>query len=399
MNQPPRGSRTPDYDYELPLDRIAQRPARRRDWSRLLVLHRDSGVIEHRRFHEIIDLIPPGDALVLNETRVLRARLIGRKPTGAPAEILLLHPASTPRPQGEEATGRNGEPDTPAPFRTEKRAGGMVEGRSPSPHRPVSPSEGWGGGRVWHALVRPGGKLKPGRVVDIAADLRVEILDSTPDGGRIVRLDTPLSADQVMARYGHMPLPPYIQREADAADERRYQTVYARTRGSVAAPTAGLHFTPTLLEGVEAQGVHIVRTLLHVGIGTFRPVDEENPAEHPMHEEWYEVSGAAAERLNAVRHAGGHIWAVGTTVARTLETVTDRTGRVGAGSGWTDLFIRPPYRFKGVDRLLTNFHLPRSTLLMLVSAFGGYDAVMAAYHTAVEQGYRFYSYGDAMAVV
>ncbi|MEJ2184900.1 MAG: tRNA preQ1(34) S-adenosylmethionine ribosyltransferase-isomerase QueA, partial [Gemmatimonadota bacterium] len=237
------------------------------------------------------------------------------------------------------------------------------------------------------------------RVVDIADDLRVEILDSTPDGGRIVRLNTSLSADEVMARYGHVPLPPYIQRDADAGDDRRYQTVYARAPGSVAAPTAGLHFTPTLLDRLDGSGVHIVRTTLHVGIGTFRPVDVEDPAQHDMHAEWYRVSEAAAERLNAVRQAGGHIWAVGTTVARTLETVADEGGRVHAASGWTDVFIRPPYRFRGVDRLLTNFHLPRSTLLMLVSAFGGYDAVMAAYRTAVEEGYRFYSYGDAMVMV
>jgi S-adenosylmethionine:tRNA ribosyltransferase-isomerase len=385
MNDPARGSRTADYDYDLPPGRIAQRPARRRDWSRLLVLHRDTGDIEHRRFHEILDLIPSGDALVLNETRVLQARLIGRKPTGAPAEILLLHPyhspAAPPR-RGDEETGGQGEPPGPA----RPRRGEGETGRQ-------------GGERVWLALVRPGGKLKPGRVVDIADDLRVQILDSTPDGGRIVRLDTPLSADQVMARYGRMPLPPYIQREADASDQRRYQTVYARARGSVAAPTAGLHFTPKLLERLEKHGVHIVRTLLHVGIGTFRPVDAEDPAEHAMHEEWYAVSEGAAERLNAVRAAGAHVWAVGTTVARTLETVVDGAGRVRAASGWTDLFIRPPYGFRGVDRLLTNFHLPRSTLLMLVSAFGGYDAVMAAYRTAVEEGYRFYSYGDAMALV
>lgn len=388
MNDSGRGSRTSDYDYDLPPDRIAQRPARRRDWSRLLVLHRDSGAVEHRRFHDIVDLLPPGDALVLNETRVLHARLIGRKPTGAPAEILLLHPAATSPTRPDPASPRPGEGE----------AGRKAE-RSRSPSLPVSPSEGKGGGRVWVALVRPGSKLKPGRVVEIADDLRVEILDSTPDGGRIVRLDTPLPADQAMRRYGHMPLPPYIRREADAADERRYQTVYARERGSVAAPTAGLHFTPTLLECLEGRGVHIVRTVLHVGIGTFRPVDAEDPGEHAMHEEWYAVSEEAAMRLNAVRADGGRLWAVGTTVARTLETVVDGRGVVHAGSGWTDLFIRPPYGFRAVDRLITNFHLPRSTLLMLVSAFGGYEAVMAAYRVAVEEGYRFYSYGDAMAVV
>ena len=366
MPRTPRGARTADYDYHLPQDRIAQRPAHRRDQSRLMVLHRDSGAIEHRRFHHIVNLIPSGDALVLNETRVLHARLVGHKPTGAPAEVLLLHPyQAAPRRPAEEGAGIGDD----------------------------------GLDRLWVALVRPGGKLKPGRVVDIAHDLRVEILDSTPDGGRIVRLDTPLSAEQAMRRYGHMPLPPYIQREADAADERRYQTVYARQRGSVAAPTAGLHLTPTLLDRLEQGGVHVVRTLLHVGVGTFRPVDAEDPAKHEMHEEWYQVSAEAAARLNAVREAGGHIWAVGTTVARTLETVADGDGRLRGASGWTALFIRPPYRFRAVERLITNFHLPRSTLLMLVSAFGGYDAVMAAYRTAVAEGYRFYSYGDAMALV
>jgi len=230
-------------------------------------------------------------------------------------------------------------------------------------------------------------------------DLRVHILDSTPDGGRIIRIDTPGSPREAIERHGHVPLPPYIGREPDEHDRERYQTVYAETPGSVAAPTAGLHFTPALLDTLEARGVHVVRTVLHVGVGTFRPVEAEDPAEHAMHAEWYGVPEGSAERMNAVRAAGGRIWAVGTTVARTLETAGSEAGRVAPGNGWTDLFIRPPYRFRVVDRLVTNFHLPRSTLLMLVAAFGGYELVMRAYEEAVASGYRFYSYGDAMVLI
>ncbi|HEX6590214.1 MAG TPA: tRNA preQ1(34) S-adenosylmethionine ribosyltransferase-isomerase QueA [Longimicrobiales bacterium] len=340
--------KTDAFDYELPPERIAQHPAERRDQSRLLVLERATGRTRHLRFAELPSLVAAGDALVLNETRVFPARLLGRKPTGAPAEILLLRPL---------------EDD-----------------------------------RHWLALVRPGSKLKPGRVVDIADDFRVRILDSTEAGERVVELlaDDPAAA---IERYGRMPLPPYIVRDADADDAERYQTVYAREAGSVAAPTAGLHFTPELLDAIAARGATIERIVLHVGVGTFRPVEVDDPAEHRMHAEWYHVPDAAAARLNAIRSAGGALWAVGTTVARTLETIADDDGVLHAGSGWTDIFIRPPYRFRALDRLITNFHLPRSTLLMLVSAFGGHDAVMAAYREAVEREYRFYSYGDAMALI
>ena len=347
---------TSAFDYDLPPDRIAQHPAERRDGSRLLVVERSTGALRHGAFPDLLELIAPGDALVLNETRVFPARLRGRKPTGAAAEILLLHPA-------------------------------------------VGPEQQTGDGTLWTALVRPGGKLKPGRTVDIADDLRIEIVDSLPSGERVIRLLSPLPVEQAIERHGEMPLPPYIHRSGEPADRERYQTVYARERGSVAAPTAGLHFTPELLAAVERKGVRLVRLTLHVGVGTFRPVEVENPALHPMHREWYRLSADAAERLNRTRAAGGAIWTVGTTSARTLETAASEDGKFHPAEGWTDIFIRPPYRFRGVDRLITNFHLPRSTLLMLVAAFGGYEPIMAAYREAVAADYRFYSYGDAMAVV
>ncbi len=247
--------------------------------------------------------------------------------------------------------------------------------------------------------MRPGGKLKPGRVVDVADDLRVHILDSTPEGERIVELDTPLDPQAAIEKHGRIPLPPYIEREATEEDRDRYQTVYAREPGSVAAPTAGLHFTPAVLDRIEARGAAIVRIVLHVGVGTFRPVEVEEPAEHPMHAEWYSVPAGAAEVMNRARRMGGALWAVGTTTVRTLESAVDDEGVIQAQEAWTDLFIREGYEFRAVDRLVTNFHLPRSTLLMLVAAFGGYEAVMRAYREAIDRDYRFYSYGDAMAIV
>ena len=342
--------RTSDFDVHLPPEQIAQAPAERRDASRLLVVDRSSGELRHRVFSDLVQYVAPGDALVLNETRVFPARLLGRKATGAAAEVLLLHPHG-----GEE--------------------------------------------KVWTALVRPGAKLKPGRTVEVGDELSVEILETTPGGGRIVRLVTPLPLAEALDRYGQVPLPPYVERGATEADRERYQTVYARERGSVAAPTAGLHFTPEMIAAFEARGVRIVRLVLHVGVGTFRPVEAEDPAEHRMHSEWYSVSAESAAAVNDTRAAGGAVWAVGTTVVRTLESVATEDGLVHAGEGWTDIFIRPPYRFRAVDCLVTNFHLPRSTLLMLVSAFGGYDLVMNAYREAVEGGYRFFSYGDAMLLL
>lgn len=343
---------TADFDYDLPPDQIARYPHQRRDESRLLVLDRDTGSIRHRIFRDLAELIPTGDALVLNETRVFPARLIGRRASGAEAEVLLIRPVS------------------------------------------AAPGED-----LWEAMVRPGSKLKPGRSVEVSDELRVEIVDSTEDGTRIVRLESPLPIEAALDRYGRIPLPPYMEREPAPEDAERYQTVFARERGSVAAPTAGLHFTRSLLSTLEEKGVRLVRLVLHVGIGTFRPVEVEDPAEHRMHSERYSVSREAAAALNEVRGGGGKIWAVGTTVARTLETVTDEAGVIRAGEGWTDLFIRPTYRFRAVDRLITNFHLPRSTLLMLVAAFAGYENVMRAYDVAVGEGYRFYSYGDAMVIL
>ena len=301
----------------------------RRDESRLLVVPPGPARLQHHRFRDVVDLFESGDVLVVNESKVLPVRLLGRKPTGAPAEILLVRP-------GREMND---------PY-------------------------------VWEALVRPGGKLKPGRTVVIADDLAVEIVDSAPGGGRLVRL-----------------------RDDEPLDRERYQTVYAREAGSVAAPTAGLHFTDELLSALDAKGISWAAITLHIGVGTFRPVEADDPALHDMHHERYVVSDAAARSINSARVAGGRVWAVGTTTVRTLESVASADGVVSAGSGSTELFIRPPYAFKVVDCLLTNFHLPRSTLLMLVAALGGYERTMAAYAEAIQGPYRFYSYGDAMAVV
>jgi S-adenosylmethionine:tRNA ribosyltransferase-isomerase len=353
VTRPSEDLPTSAFDYDLPRDLIARFPAARRDESRLMVLDRANGSIEHRVFRDIPNYFEAGDALVLNETRVFPARLIGTRESGAEAEVFLLAPVTN--------TGADGY--------------------------------------VWSALVRPGAKLKPGKRVFVAEDLSIEILDSTPDGGRIVRLDTPLAVDAALQRHGRIPLPPYMERDADETDIERYQTVYAERTGSVAAPTAGLHFTDVLLEEIEAKGVRIVRIVLHVGVGTFRPVEAENPAEHVMHSEHYSVGDEAISAMSGIRAKGGSIWAVGTTVARTLESITDASGMMHAGSGTTDLFIRPGYKFKAVDHLITNFHLPRSTLMMLVAAFGGYELVMHAYREAIEQQYRFYSYGDAMVLV
>jgi S-adenosylmethionine:tRNA ribosyltransferase-isomerase len=340
--------RTSDYDFTLPADRIAQMPADPRDASRLMVLDRSSGSISHRTFRDVADIIPPGDVLVLNTTRVFRARLLGtRDGSGAPAEVLLL------KPQGDER---------------------------------------------FEALVRPGGKLGPGRVITVSAELSVEVEQVTERRTRIVRLRTALPVDLAIDRNGHVPLPPYVTRADTAIDADRYQTVYARERGSVAAPTAGLHFTPGMLATLANRGVERADVVLHVGAGTFKPVETDDPSEHHMHEEWYSVPPETANALAAARGRGARVWAVGTTTARTLESAALADGHVTAGSGETRLFIRPPFAWKTVDRLITNFHLPRSTLLMLVAAFAGYDLTMRAYREAVDGGYRFFSYGDAMLV-
>ncbi|HJU67529.1 MAG TPA: tRNA preQ1(34) S-adenosylmethionine ribosyltransferase-isomerase QueA [Gemmatimonadaceae bacterium] len=343
-----RGTRTSDYDFALPADRIAQQPLARRDDSRLLVVRREMGGIEHRRFRDLLELMAPGDALVLNTTKVFRARLLGRRASGADAEILLLR---------EIGDGK------------------------------------------WEAMVSPGGKLRPGRTVSVAPGFDVEILEVTDRRTRIVR---PVADGPVMdaiERHGHVPLPPYIARPDVAADADRYQTVYATESGSVAAPTAGLHFTPELLGAIEARGVRRANVVLHVGAGTFKPVEVDDPADHVMHEERFSVPATTAATLNDVRRSGGNVWAVGTTCARTLESAVRDDGTFTEQAGETRLFIRPPYRFRAVDKLITNFHLPRSTLVMLVAAFAGYELTMRAYREALDEGYRFYSYGDAMVVL
>ena len=354
------GSRVSDYEYKLPRRQIARYPTERRDQSRLLVVPWGGGASRHLHFSDMVGLLDPGDVLVVNESRVAPARLLGRKPTGAPCEILLL------RPWG---------------------AGGAAAALDPEADETT----------IWEALVRPGGKLKPGRLVNIAPGFDVEIVDGVPGGGRIVRLAVDGSVREALEKHGHVPLPPYLERQDEPLDRERYQTVYARVPGSVAAPTAGLHFTPELLEAIEAKGVERVAVTLDVGVGTFRPVEVDDPVEHEMHAESYYVPVQAAETINAALAEGRRIWAVGTTVVRTLESAA-REGGVQAGGGETDLFIRPGYAFQVVDGLITNFHLPRSTLLMLVAAFGGYERVMQAYGEAVQEGYRFYSYGDAMVL-
>lgn len=343
------GSRTSDYDFELPPELIAQQPAARREDSRLMIVHRFTGEIEHRRFTDLPGLIAPNDCLVINTTRVIRARLLGKRESGAPAEILLLRDL--------------------------------------------------GNGR-WETMVSPGSKLKPGRVVEIAPGFNAEIREPTERGTRIVQLSSIEPIADAIEQHGHIPLPPYIERDDSAADVERYQTVYATQPGSVAAPTAGLHFTPEILREIQSRGAFVSKVTLHVGAGTFKPVEADDPAQHVMHEEWYYVPDATASIVNSTRATGrGNVWAVGTTSVRTLESAAREDGTIRACSGETRIFIRPPYTFRAVDRIITNFHLPRSTLIMLVSAFAGYELTMRAYQTAIREKYRFYSYGDAMAIV
>jgi S-adenosylmethionine:tRNA ribosyltransferase-isomerase len=343
-----KGDRTSDYDYVLPPALIAQEPLADRSASRLMVLNRQEDRIDHWQFSDIVGLIPAGDLLVLNTTRVLKARLLGKRASGAPAEILLLKPLEDDR---------------------------------------------------WEAMVSPGGKLRPGRRVEIATDLTVEILEQTERRTRVVRVETPLPLADALERYGHVPLPPYITRADTASDATRYQTVYASESGSVAAPTAGLHFSTELLAALARRAVQRADVVLHVGAGTFKPVESEDPADHVMHEEWYSVPQATVDAVAAARARTNRVWAVGTTTVRSLESASDETGALHATSDETRLFIRPPYRFRVVDKMLTNFHLPRSTLLMLVAAFAGYEFTMRAYREAIARGYRFFSYGDAMVIV
>ncbi len=342
------GALTSDYDFDLPSELIAQAPLARRDASRLMVLDRASGSISHRSFSELTQLLEPRDLLVVNRSKVVKARLLGtRVGSGAPAEIFLLSP--------------------------------LGDGR-------------------YEAMVSPGGKLKPGRVVDIAPGFTVEIVSVTERRTRIVQLRAEHGIEAAIETHGHIPLPPYIERGDSAADIDRYQTVYAREAGSVAAPTAGLHFTPELLHAIDGKGVRRAEVVLHVGAGTFKPVEVEDPAEHLMHEERYTIPVETAEAWIETRAAEHRVWAVGTTTVRTLESAFDN-GAITSGPGETRIFIRPPASLRAVDALVTNFHLPRSTLIMLVAAFAGYDLTMRAYREAIAERYRFYSYGDAMAII
>ena len=340
--------RTSDFDYDLPSGQIAQHPLPDRDASRLLVFERATGETRHLHFRDLPELIPPGDLLVINTSRVIPARLHGKREGGQHAEFLLVRELAD---------------DT------------------------------------WLAMAHPGGKLKPGRRVTFGEDSTAEIVEVLGGGLRRVRFVGALDARATLDKYGEVPLPPYIRRSPDRDDRERYQTVYANHDGSVAAPTAGLHFTTELLARIHEQRTFVTAIDLHVGPGTFKPVETDALDQHVMHPEAYEISEGAANWVNKVKDVGSAVWAVGTTVVRALESAVDPQGEVRAGVGETSLFIRPPYDFKIVDHLITNFHLPRSTLLMLVCAFGGYEHVMHAYREAVKQGYRFYSYGDAMAII
>ena len=335
--------RLSDFDYDLPAAQIAQHPLPDRSASRLLVLDRATGSVRHLHFRDLPSLIPPGDVLVLNTSRVIPARLHWKRETGNVAELLLVRE----------------QPDL-----------------------------------TWLAMGHPGGKLKPGRRITFGDDSAAEILEVLGGGLRRIRFVGALDARATREKYGEVPLPPYIRRPPDASDRDRYQTVYAAHDGSVAAPTAGLHFTSELLDRIREQGTIVTSIDLHVGPGTFKPVETEALEQHVMHPEVYEISDVAANAVNAANS----VWAVGTTVVRALESAA-ANGRVRPGAGETSLFIRPPYDFKIVHHLITNFHLPRSTLLMLVCAFGGYERVMRAYREAVTEGYRFYSYGDAMVLL
>jgi S-adenosylmethionine:tRNA ribosyltransferase-isomerase len=346
-------ARLSDYDYDLPPDRIADRPVEPRDASRLLVLRRATRRTSERLFRDLPSLLDPGDLLVVNDTEVLPARLRGRRVgTGGEVEVLLLR---------EE------------------------------------------GGRRWRALVGPARRMRPGVRIAFgdASPGRVEcVVVAEHEGGeRSVEFDGESPVLHVLARLGEMPLPPYLRRPADESDREAYQTVFARVPGAVAAPTAGLHFTPGLLRRLDDRGVRVARVTLHVGPGTFRPVVVSDPARHRMDPERYDVPAATAGAVAAARRAGRRVVAVGTTVVRTLESAATASGAVRAGPGTTSLFVREPFEFRATDALVTNFHLPRSTLLMLVCAFAGRDLVLRAYARAVRRGFRFYSYGDAMLVL
>ncbi|MFZ5592289.1 MAG: tRNA preQ1(34) S-adenosylmethionine ribosyltransferase-isomerase QueA [Bacillota bacterium] len=343
--------RVDDFDYYLPPHLIAQQPAAERDLSRLMVLHREPFALEHRLFKDLPEYLSAGDCLVLNQSKVIPARLWAvKEPGGGRVEVLLLH---------------------------------QVENN------------------VWEALVRPGRKVPSGTVLVFGSGeqrIRGQVREKTASGGRVILFDCHRPLLEVLGELGSLPLPPYIKEEP--VDPNRYQTVYAKTPGSVAAPTAGLHFTPRLLEQLQDKGVHIVRLILHVGLGTFRPVQVAEVEKHTMHAEYYELEAEAAQVINEVKSSGrGRVIAVGTTSTRCLESVAAPDGTVCPGKGFTDIFIYPGYRFKVIDGLITNFHLPRSTLLMLVSALAGREKILAAYQEAVRLSYRFFSFGDAMLII
>ncbi len=336
-----------DYDFDLPEELIAQVPLLDRTSSRLLVLDRDTGDIEHRHFRDVLDYLQAGDALVVNDSRVLPARLFGAKQeTGGKVELLLL---------------KQTEDD------------------------------------VWEALVKPAKKVRVGAIVEFGNGLlRAECVEELPEGGRRFKFEYDGIFYEILDELGTMPLPPYIREQLD--DQDRYQTVYARERGSAAAPTAGLHFTEELLEAAQAKGVNLIPLTLHVGLGTFRPVTADTIEEHTMHSEYFELSEQSARALRDVRASGGRVFAVGTTSTRTLETIMRDHGDFVESSGWTDIFIYPGVELKAIDGLITNFHLPKSTLVMLVSAFASRDIILHAYRIAVENEYRFFSFGDAMLI-
>ncbi|RMD94402.1 MAG: tRNA preQ1(34) S-adenosylmethionine ribosyltransferase-isomerase QueA [Calditrichaeota bacterium] len=338
-----------DFKYNLPEKLIAQYPSEKRDKSRLMVLDRETQKIEDKIFSDVVDYINPGDCLVINETKVFPARLMGTKDkTDAKVEIFLLRELE------------NG---------------------------------------LWEVLVKPARKVRVGNRLSIGNELVCDVIDNTVSGGRVVRFRYDGDFFEIVERLGQSPLPPYVKREPEPLDKERYQTVYARVRGAVAAPTAGLHFTEDILKKLRKKGVKIVPVVLHLGLGSFRPVVVEDLSRHKMDSEYYEISEESAEIINTTMKEGGKIVAVGTSTVRALETQVTSEGWVKPEKGWTDKFIYPPYEFKIVDRLITNFHLPASTLLMMVCAFAGRDFIFKAYRRAIKEKYRFYSYGDAMLIL
>jgi S-adenosylmethionine:tRNA ribosyltransferase-isomerase len=339
-----------EYDFQLPLEFIAQYPSDKRDHSKLMVLHRRSGKIEHKVFYQIIDYLKKDDGLVINHTRIFPARLFGRlENKDSKIEILLL---------------KKIEDD------------------------------------VWEILVKPGRKAKIGqRIVFDQNKLKCEILDKSPAGGRVVKFFYNGDFYEMIDQIGVIPLPPYIKRKPENVDKKRYQTVYAKEIGAVAGPTAGFHFTEELLKRIEEKGIILIPIVLHVGLGTFRPIKVDDPGQHRMEAEYYKIDKSSAEKIKQVKENNGRIFAVGTSVVRALETIAGRDKTLEPGEGWTDIFIYPPYEFKLVNVILTNFHLPKSTLLLLVSAFANKDLIFKAYQEAMEKEYKFYSYGDAMLLI